>query len=62
MITTTKGMMDESRLEMRCGVVDDDNEHTEWTEYWLDGECVHRSVHIALKKAGTAIGEAASLE
>lgn len=58
-ITTTKGLMDEAALEKREGVVDNDNEHTTWVEYWLDDELVHRSVHIALKKALTLNVEAA---
>jgi hypothetical protein len=49
-VTTTKGDMDDSLLEHRSGEVDDDNEFTTWTEYWLDGELVHRSVHVTLKK------------
>ena len=49
-VTTTKGEMDDSLLEHRSGEVDNDNEFTKWTEYWLDGELVHRSVHVTLKK------------
>ena len=49
-ITTTKGEIDDSLLENRTGTVDNDNEATTWTEYWLDGELVHRSVHVTLKK------------
>lgn len=50
-ITTTKGDMDEALLEKREGSMEDDNERTSWIEYWLDGELVHRSVHVHLKKA-----------
>ena len=50
-VTTTKGDMDNSLLEHRSGEVDNDNEFTTWTEYWLDGELVHRSVHVTLKKS-----------
>ena len=50
MITTTHGLMDESLLEKKEGVVDNDNEHTTWVEYWMDGELVHRSAHITLKR------------
>lgn len=60
MITTTKGLMDESLLEKREGVVDNDNEHTTWIEYWHEGELVHRSVHVKLKKALVLSAEAAS--
>lgn len=56
-IFTTKGDMDESLLEKRTGVDENDHERTEWTEYWLDGELVHRSVHMVLKKF-TLTGEA----
>ena len=60
-VTTTKGDMDDSLLERRDGSVDNDNEATTWVEYWLDGELVHRSVHVTLKKMTTfAGGEAAS--
>ena len=59
MITTTKGLMDTSSLEKKTGKVDDENELTNWVEYWLGGELVHRSVHVALKKnvAAEAIAE-----
>ena len=50
MVFTTKGEMDESLLEKRTGVDETENERTEWVEYWLDGEMVHRSVHMTLKK------------
>ena len=60
MITTTKGDMDESLLEKREGSLDNDNETTTWVEYWLDGELVHRSVHVALKKNVSSAVEAAS--
>lgn len=56
MITTTKGDMDESLLEKREGSVDNDNEMTTWVEYWLDGELVHRSVHVTLKKVPSFAG------
>ena len=49
-VTTTKGEMDDSLLEKREGMIDNDNETTKWVEYWLDGELVHRSVDMTLKK------------
>ena len=61
LVTTTKGDMDEALLEKKEGFVDNDNEYTTWTEYWLDGELVHRSVHVTLKKMPPAGGEAASI-
>jgi hypothetical protein len=61
-VTTTKGEMDDSLLEKREGTVDNDNELTTWVEYWLEGELVHRSVHVQLKKMPVFAGaEAASI-
>lgn len=60
-VTTTKGDMDEALLEKREGSVDNDNETAAWVEYWLDGELVHRSVHVTLKKTVTLSAEAASI-
>jgi hypothetical protein len=57
LVNTTKGEMDTSLLEKREGVDENDNERAEWIEYWLDGELVHRSVHMTLKKF-TLTGEA----
>jgi len=50
MITTTKGDMDESLLEKREGSIDNETETTNWVEFWLDNELVHRSVHMTLKR------------
>lgn len=50
LIHTTKGDLDESALEKRTGVIDTDDERTEWVEYWLAGELVHRSAHVTLKR------------
>jgi hypothetical protein len=61
LVTTTKGEMDDSLLEKKEGIVDNENEYTTWVEYWLDNELVHRSAHVTLKKIPTfAGGEAAS--
>ena len=60
MITTTKGEMDEALLEKKEGSIDNDNEYTTWVEYWLEGELVHRSAHVALKQSVTLAAEAAS--
>jgi len=59
LITTTKGDMDESLLEKREGTIDNENETTNWVEYWLAGELVHRSVHVKLKRAVVSFGETA---
>jgi hypothetical protein len=53
--------MDDSLLEKREGDVDNDNETTTWTEYWLEGELVHRSAHVSLKTSPPLFAEAASL-
>ena len=55
-VNTTKGEMDDSLLEKREGSLDNDTETTSWVEYWLDGEMVHRSVHMALKRSVFADG------
>ena len=50
MINTTKGQMDENLLEKKQGSEENENEVINWIEYWLDGELVHRSVNMHLKK------------
>ena len=55
-VTTTKGEMDESLLQKQEGTVDNENELTTWVEYWLDGELVHRSANVTLKKSPAFIG------
>lgn len=61
-ITTTKGPMDDSLLEKREGLLDNDNERTTWVEYWMGEELVHRSAHVALKQTLTHLAaEAASI-
>jgi len=60
LVTTTKGEMDEALLEKKEGSVNNDHEYTTWVEYWLDGELVHRSAHVQLKKSVGLKVEAAS--
>jgi hypothetical protein len=60
-VTTTKGDMDDSLLVKQGGSVDNEDEHTTWTEYWLDGELVHRSAHVTLKKSPSLFAEAAQI-
>jgi hypothetical protein len=55
-VNTTKGEMDDSLLEKREGSLDNDTDTTSWVEYWLNGEMVHRSVHMALKRSVFADG------
>ena len=61
LVNTTKGEMDASLLEKREGTIDNDNETTNWVEYWLEGELVHRSVHMTLKRNVTGEAVAQSL-
>jgi hypothetical protein len=61
LVNTTKGEMDASLLEKREGSIDTDNETTSWVEYWLEGELVHRSVHMTLKRNVTGEAVAQSL-
>ena len=56
MVTTTKGEMDESLLEKREGSIDTYTETTSWVEYWHEGELVHRSVNMVLKRGVFAEG------
>lgn len=53
LIHTTRGDVDDSLLERTDGAVENDNEHTTWTEYRFKGETeiVRRDVHVRLKKA-----------
>jgi hypothetical protein len=60
LITTTLGDMEADLLEKKEGSVDNDHEFTTWTEYWLEGELVHRSVHVQLKKSVELAVDAAS--
>ena len=53
-------MIDESLLVKTSGVIDNENEHTEWTEWRLDGEIVKRGAHVRLKKNVLADGLAAA--
>lgn len=52
MINTIHGPMDEALLEKRVIVSDEPDAKVTATEYWLDGELVHRSVHADLKSKG----------
>ena len=52
-VPVTKGgeltQMDTKDLSHHEYEIDNDIEHTKVTEYWLDGELVHRSVDMHLK-------------
>jgi hypothetical protein len=51
MITSTRGMIDETTLRKVEGIVDNDNEYTTWVEYYdpETNELLHRSANVALK-------------
>ncbi len=50
MINTIYGPMDPALLKKMEGCFDNTVEHTEWIEYWLNDELVHRSAHVTLKE------------
>ena len=56
LVTTIHGEMDDSLLERKDVHFEDDNESTDAIEDWLNGELVHRSVHVTLKKNVLADG------
>ena len=61
LVNTIHGEMDDSLLEKKEGSLDNDVEFTTWTEYWLDGELVHRSAHVTLKTSPALFAEAAEI-
>ena len=61
LVTTTKGLMDETLLRKVEGGFEDENENTCWTEYYDGDELVHRSVHVTLKKGVEAQGIGGSI-
>jgi hypothetical protein len=61
LVNTIHGEMDDSLLEKKEGLLDNDIEFTTWIEYWLNDELVHRSVHVTLKTSPFTALEAATL-
>jgi len=61
LVNTIHGEMDDSLLEKKEGVLDNNIEFTTWTEYWLEDELVHRSAHVTLKTSPFTALEAASI-
>jgi hypothetical protein len=61
LVYTTKGEMDITLLEKKEGSIDNDHEVTSWVEYWHEGELVHRSVNVHIKKNVLASGVAAAI-
>lgn len=50
-VTTIYGDMDDSMLEKTEGVsLDNEDEMSTFVEYRLNGELVHRSAHVTLKR------------
>jgi len=49
-------MIESNNCECRQRLIDNETEHTEIVEYWLEGELVHRSVNMTLKQ--NVLGEA----
>ena len=60
-INTTKGMKDPLTLRRVDGAVNNDNEFTEWVEFWDGTELVHRSVEVSLKQFPNAIPKVETL-
>ncbi len=64
-LATIKGVeqeVEDSLLTRKDIHFEDDNENTNAVEYWLDGELVHRSVHVMLKQSPAfAVSDIASL-
>lgn len=53
-VTTIHGDMDDSLLEKKTGLNETSGEYTTWTEYYLSGELVHRSVHVTMKEGAVS--------
>lgn len=60
-VTTIHGDMDDSLLENRTGVDKIPEGDAHWNEYWLNGELVHRSVHLIMTTGVDVFGQSAAL-
>ena len=60
-VTTIHGLMEEELLEKRVSVEETVDGTVDATEYWYQGELVHRSVHLTLKQGVDIFGQAAVL-
>lgn len=49
-IDGVRKQMEESLLEKSTGGIDNENEHTTWVEWRLDGKIVKRSVNVHLNR------------
>ena len=50
LVFTTKGLLPREELEMREVFTDSENECSHAIEYWHEGECVKRGVHVHIKQ------------
>jgi hypothetical protein len=57
LLDTKLVMIDERSLRRVDGMLDNDNEHTTWQEWYLGDELVKRDAQIQLKKGPTMFGE-----
>lgn len=62
LINTIHGEMDDSQLEKKEGLYEDDNERTTWVEYWMGDQLVHRSAHVDLKDPMVGAEATASID
>lgn len=46
----TPGFRDTEEMELREVVTETDDEYSVATEYWLNGELMHRSAHVTMKR------------
>lgn len=60
-VTTIYGDMDDTLLINKTGVDNIPEGDAHWNEYWLEGELVHRSVHLIMKTGVDILGQAAVL-
>jgi hypothetical protein len=49
-------MIEEDLLAYSTGLLDNENEHTIWEEWRLDGLIVKRGAHVTLKQRGVSAG------
>lgn len=61
LITTIHGEMDESLLVKKQYIEPTPEHDGHVTEYWLNDELVHRSVHLFMKQGIDLFGQAAVL-
>ena len=47
LIFTTLGEIEESLLEKRTGVDENDHERSQWEEYWKDGVCGMKATSVS---------------